>query len=205
MMSLLRKLIALISFPLLLGSCATICGGSQYHAHILVPKHPAAEVFYHGQLMGNGSAFIVVKRSQANRFSIIVREKGCEEQRFSYTKKAFRGWALAGSLVTWGQVGALIDFIDGALWKPSVKEPGIMKSDDKNFQYILSYTGCRSTTEEVVSPIQDKLVDVVYLKNGSIIRGTLIDQDPTKFVKIQALDGSVFVFKIDEIEKVTRE
>lgn len=47
------------------------------------------------------------------------------------------------------------------------------------------------------------LQDVVYLTNGSIIRGTLIEQVPN--VKIRATDGSVWVFKQEEIDKITSE
>ena len=50
-----------------------------------------------------------------------------------------------------------------------------------------------------------ELQDVVYLKNGSIIRGLIIEQIPNVSLKIQTVDGSVFVYKIDEIEKMTKE
>ena len=47
--------------------------------------------------------------------------------------------------------------------------------------------------------------EVVYLKNGSIIRGVIIEQVPNETLKIKTRDGSVFVFKIDETEKITKE
>ncbi len=47
--------------------------------------------------------------------------------------------------------------------------------------------------------------DVVYLKNGSIIRGIIIEQVPNKSLKIQTADGSVFVYNIEEVEKMTKE
>lgn len=47
--------------------------------------------------------------------------------------------------------------------------------------------------------------EVVYLKNGSIIRGTIIEQVPNQSIKIETGDGSVFVFTMDEIEKMTKE
>jgi len=52
---------------------------------------------------------------------------------------------------------------------------------------------------------QNSMEDVVYLKNGSIIRGTIIEQIPNQSVKIQTKDRNVFVFKYDEIEKITKE
>ena len=47
--------------------------------------------------------------------------------------------------------------------------------------------------------------DVVYLKNGSIIRGMIIEQVPNQTLKIQTSDGSVFVYQVDEVEKITKE
>jgi len=47
--------------------------------------------------------------------------------------------------------------------------------------------------------------DVVYLKNGSIIRGMIIEQVPNQSLKIETADRNVFVFQMDEIEKITKE
>jgi hypothetical protein len=52
---------------------------------------------------------------------------------------------------------------------------------------------------------QESLVDVVYLKDGSIIRGIIIEQVPSVSLKIQTRDGSVFVYPIDKVERITRE
>lgn len=48
-------------------------------------------------------------------------------------------------------------------------------------------------------------VDVVYLKNGSIIHGMIIEQIPNQSIKIQTKDGDIFVYKMDDIEKITKE
>jgi hypothetical protein len=47
--------------------------------------------------------------------------------------------------------------------------------------------------------------EVVYLKNGSVIRGVIIEQVPNKALKIETADGNIFVFEMDEIEKITKE
>lgn len=52
---------------------------------------------------------------------------------------------------------------------------------------------------------QNNLEEVVYLKNGSIIRGTIIEQIPNETLKIQTKDGNIFVYKFDEIAKTTKE
>lgn len=52
---------------------------------------------------------------------------------------------------------------------------------------------------------QNNYQDVVYLKNGSIIRGIIIEPIPNKSIKIETADRSVFVFQMDEIERFTKE
>ncbi|MBN2521863.1 MAG: hypothetical protein JXB24_01250 [Bacteroidales bacterium] len=47
--------------------------------------------------------------------------------------------------------------------------------------------------------------DVVYLKNGSIIKGTITEMNPGSNLKIKTADGSLFVFEMNEIEKVIKE
>jgi len=193
-------------------SCATICGGSKYNANILVNGRPSAQIVYQGQSIGVGSASIKVKRKFANRFSLTVKERGCQDQTFDYVSRTFRGWALVGTIVTFTTsdyvpYGLGIDLLTGALWKPDATERGVTKHNYKNFQYVLNYTGCDSGLSLVqVKPVEsDMLVDVVYLKNGSIIRGTLLESDSVTQVKIQMRDGSIFVFKVDEVLKITRE
>lgn len=47
--------------------------------------------------------------------------------------------------------------------------------------------------------------EVVYLKNGSVIRGIIVETIPNKSVKIQTHENNLFVYQFDEIEKITRE
>lgn len=52
---------------------------------------------------------------------------------------------------------------------------------------------------------QNNYQDVVYLKNGSVIRGVIIEQVPNKSIKIETAERNVFVFQMDEIERITKE
>ncbi len=52
---------------------------------------------------------------------------------------------------------------------------------------------------------QANLQDVVYLKNGSIIRGTILEIIPDDVVKIEIIGKSVFVYLMTDVEKITRE
>ena len=42
----------------------------------------------------------------------------------------------------------------------------------------------------------------MYLKNGSVIRGMIVEQIPNKTIKIKTTDRNIFVFNYDEIEKI---
>jgi len=63
-------------------------------------------------------------------------------------------------------------------------------------QLVLISTFCNAQT---------KYEDVLYLKNGSIIHGLIIEQVPNVSIKIQTKDRNVFVYTIDEILKITKE
>lgn len=52
---------------------------------------------------------------------------------------------------------------------------------------------------------QQNYQDVVYLKNGSIIRGTIIEQVPNKSIKIETADRNVMVYQMEDIEKISKE
>lgn len=48
-----------------------------------------------------------------------------------------------------------------------------------------------------------KAEDVVYLKDGSVVHGMIIEEVPGKSVKVQTSDGNIFVYKTAQIEKIT--
>jgi flagellar basal body-associated protein FliL len=52
---------------------------------------------------------------------------------------------------------------------------------------------------------EEKMEDVVYLKNGGITRGIIIEQKPNIELKIETREGNIFVYKMDEIIKITKE
>ena len=60
------------------------------------------------------------------------------------------------------------------------------------------------TSPALAQQIQ-QMEDVVYLKNGGLIRGTIIEQIPGESLKIQTRDGNVFVYTMDEIAKISKE
>jgi hypothetical protein len=57
----------------------------------------------------------------------------------------------------------------------------------------------------MIAEAQTDKQDVLYLKNGSIIRGMIVQFIPDSTIKIQTIDGSLFVFPSLEIEKIQKE
>jgi hypothetical protein len=47
--------------------------------------------------------------------------------------------------------------------------------------------------------------DVVHLKNGSVIKGSILEMIPDKTIKIQTTDGNIFVYNMSEVEKISKE
>lgn len=58
---------------------------------------------------------------------------------------------------------------------------------------------------QIMSSQHMPMDEVIYLKNGSVIRGIIVEQVPNQSLKIQTADGSLFVFDMDEVEKITKE
>jgi hypothetical protein len=208
---LLLNLILIITIPTLFSSCGTIIGGSNYNAHVLVDNNPSAKIYYKNEFKGTGDASFKVKRKDANKLSITVKQDGGQEQVFEYKSRKFRGWAFAGTILGWSGFisgipvpwGAIMDLSTGALWKPDVKEKGIVKEDYKNFNYHLELTN-------PTKPIQNNnesitYEDFVYAKDGTIITGVIIEQIPNVELKIQSKDKSIRTLRFDEIQKITKE
>lgn len=47
--------------------------------------------------------------------------------------------------------------------------------------------------------------NVVYLKNGSVVKGEITEQEPGKSVTLKTKDGNTFVFQTSEISKIANE
>lgn len=53
--------------------------------------------------------------------------------------------------------------------------------------------------------IAQNYTEVVHLKNGNIIKGVIVEQVPNVSLKIKTADGSLFVYSLSEVEKITKE
>ena len=148
-------ILVLLGISGIFSSCATIVGGSKYVARVQVPDHPNAKIQYQGNFQGTGVASFKVKRKNADKFSVTIKEDGCEDQTKNFTQRQFRGWAFFGTVVGWTgftkgsyiplPFGVVVDLATGALWKPDVNEKGVVKVDYKHYLYQIDYSGCKST------------------------------------------------------------
>lgn len=68
---------------------------------------------------------------------------------------------------------------------------------------IISLTAVALFLAASISAQQRK--DVVYLDNGSVIKGEIIEQIPNETIKIKTKDGNIFVYKTSEISRIVRE
>lgn len=48
-------------------------------------------------------------------------------------------------------------------------------------------------------------VETVYLKNGGLVKGEIIEQVPGQSLKVKTKDGNIFVYQMDEVERITKE
>ncbi len=227
----LNKTYLLLVIITILGtSCATIFGGREYNAHIK-SNRPNANIYVNNKYIGKGYGKIQIPRKDANQVSILLKEVGCLDTQFYFTSRKLRPLPLAngiaGGLVgtffnplstsylfiysgqafvtfyplyIWG-ASAYVDLINfGTMYKPDVNEKGIYKMDYDNYRYNLTST---CITDQATNVNTSIIKGAVYLKNGNIIRGDILEIIPYISIKIRTSDGSVFNYKYDDIEKYT--
>lgn len=193
LLKLKTKFAVLFLSTTILSSCGVIIGGSKYVAHVTVENHPNAVISYEGNAKGIGQAEFLAPRKYADSFSISIKEPNCDEQIFDFTEKSFRGWTLAGTLVTWTGViggvpvpwGLIVDGASGSFWKPSIHENGVSKIDYKNYHYMLNYTGCpdnykETPTETIIKSKAAKLTELKKLLDQGILTKEEFDAEKKK-------------------------
>ncbi len=161
-------------------SCATIVGGSKYYANITVDDHSDAYIYYNEAIAGKGYASIKIPRNEIDELVFTVKKEGCDDQNFAYVSKRVRGWALANSILFFTSAapfpipyGALIDFAFGSIYKPDIRERGIIKNDFRHYNYILDYTGCDASKPVIVKKsefsVEERLKELKLLFEQGLI------------------------------------
>jgi len=69
-----------------------------------------------------------------------------------------------------------------------------MKSILQLFLVVLLMCVCTVIT------YSQQMEDVIYLKNGSIIHGIIIEQTPNVSIKIKTREGNILAYKYEDIE-----
>lgn len=57
----------------------------------------------------------------------------------------------------------------------------------------------------ISSAYAEELEDVVYLKNGGVYRGIVVEQIPGESLTIQTNTGGIVTFSLDEVARITKE
>lgn len=190
-----------------LSSCGTIIGGSTYYAHIIVPKHPNAEIYLNNERVGTGSVSVEIKRKNANKLQFKIKEEGCMEENKYFTTYSIRGFATAGSILIGSPyfIGLIVDLVTGSLIKPNTAENGIEKEDYKNFSYVLNYTGCAAPIKSVPKVVSKKIEfnefpTTIFLLNGGNSKGKIIERMAGDSLKLKNSFGSIFIYSNNEID-----
>jgi hypothetical protein len=198
-----RFFISLLS-GILLAGCATITGGTQYNATIVVREDPSAEIIYQGRVLGRGSAIVRVRRLEADRFTFSVLKKDCQRVDFRYTSKVFRGWACFGSYMSFGLVGILVDALNGSLWKPDEREPGIQRMSSRDFFYFPHLPECAPAEKKTLAERPPDSV-VVKLFNGRSLKGNIVENLPNQYLKIKTADEILHTIPYTEVLEISPE
>ena len=211
--------LAFLAIASIMTSCATIIGGSKYWAKVQVPDHPNAKIEYKGIYQGTGEASFTAKREEANKFSVTIKEEGCETETKNFTQRSFRGWAFVGTLVTWTGLtvngawlpipfGVIVDGATGAWWKPDINEKGVSKQDYKHFNYRIDYTGCKSKTSTTIEQDRgsnskiDKLKDLKKLLDEGAITNEEFEKEKENIRRIELITPCNSGYKSCGFQKV---
>jgi len=73
----------------------------------------------------------------------------------------------------------------------------------KTFQKLLSVV--LFVLISVTVNAQNQTEDVVYLKDGSIYRGVIVEQVPNVSLKVQIMGGSIVAVQMEQVSKITKE
>jgi anti-sigma28 factor (negative regulator of flagellin synthesis) len=110
----------------------------------------------------------------------------------------------------WGTLAPIpffiIDPATGAMYKLKNQHVLVnLTSQQKNDYDQSSDSAPEDNNENQNKKKNEELVDVVYLKNGSIIHGEIVKINPGENVKIKIESGNLFVYEMDEVKKITKE
>jgi hypothetical protein len=186
-----------------LSGCASIVGGNRYFANIEVPSNPDAEIKYMGMVVGRGRAMVELEleRENANKFSFLVTEDGCDPVNFNFYTRDFRGWAMVGSYFTFGVIGLIVDAVSGACWRPDLADPRIHRLNTKNYLYQVNLPPCEADKENDTEKERASVAAKYQIRlfNGKTIIGKILENIPGKHLKIETDDKAIQAIPMEEV------
>lgn len=57
----------------------------------------------------------------------------------------------------------------------------------------------------IMCAFAEEYQETLYLKNGSVIKGVVIEQIPGVSLKMQTNDGSIFAYKMEDVERLPKK
>jgi hypothetical protein len=72
-----------------------------------------------------------------------------------------------------------------------------------SFKYIYNFLILLFTSFSLCA--QTILQDVIYMENGSVIKGSVLEYEPKGNIKIKILGGSILVYKSSEVVKILKD
>ena len=194
-----------IACVMLLNGCAFIIGGASYDAQVkVVGSNKTVKIYREDTYIGNNTAIIDIKRREANSLLFKIEAEGCEPKEYAFTSRRFRTGAFICSILFFTSeldannpntffplpLGAGVDLISGAVWKPNVNEPNIYKKNLNNYIYSLDYSGCNTVSTgnsqtQIEVPKQSKQEKILEL--NQLLKDGLITQEEYDKAKMDIL------------------
>lgn len=128
-----------------------------------------------------------------------------------YSTASTNGWVV-GELQEGASLSVSEESING-FRRVRLKDGAIGYVEERSltFKNGASSPAAAPVTAPAASPAPPPVVgagaflDVVYLKNGSTVRGVIIEQTPNVSLRVQTMDGSVYAYPMSEVVKIGRE
>jgi len=146
-----------------------------------------------GAALGAGLGFLIAQITDVNKQPSVI---GYNAPSYNGNQQTDKGtYAILG-----GVAGGLVGVTVGAMTGKTSHDLGRMTLIEKKIALESMLV-----KEGMLVPPNPGQRDFVYLKNGSIIKGTVIETIPDSTVKIQTDEGRSYVYRMTEVDKITKE
>lgn len=136
----------LVLMPAVLQGCGVLFGGTHFNGEVVVRNNPSVNIRVEDRFVGRGTA--LGRFSRGRPLKVQLQQEGCEPQQVVFPNRVRTANFLL-SFLTWSVLGAVVDVVSGASYKPDHKNnPNVTRENYKTFVFVVDYTGCRNTALE---------------------------------------------------------